>query len=670
MLTSAHPRLGVCLALTRAIGRARDVEEIHDAALSSLEDGLGVSRSSILLFDHAGVMRFVAWRGLSDAYREAVEGHTPWAPGTTDAEPIIVTDVRADARLAELLPIFDAEGIAALAFIPLVSDGGVIGKFMLYSSSPRVFDDEDLQLASLIASQVAFAVERTTAELKVRRSEQRLRFALEAASMGTWEWNLETSEVEWSENLARLHGLPPGTFDGTFGSYEREIHPEDRERVLASAERALAHGVPHDVEYRIMAPDGVVRWVEGKGHVEYEDGRPVRMSGVCIMATRRKEAELAKLAAAEEASRTKDEFLATLSHELRTPLNAILGWVQLLQAGGLPEARAVQAIDIIGRNARLQAQLIDDILDVSRIITGKLELERAPVSLPGVVDTVISGIAPAALARGVHLEMEVAPALPLLEGDATRLQQVIGNVLANAVKFTPRDGRVVLRCARDGDRVVLEVQDSGVGIDPAFLPHVFERFRQADGCTTRQHGGLGLGLSIARHLTQLHGGEITAHSDGPGCGTLVRLSLPLPTTPPQPGADAAAGAGTVGTCLAGASVVVVDDEQDSRELLVAVLEGAGARVLVCDRASETMRTLASAPVDLIVADVAMPETDGCALMRRVRETHAEVPAIAVSALARLADRRRALAAGYDAYHTKPIDTAKLLADAQRLLAPR
>jgi PAS domain S-box-containing protein len=671
MLTTASPQLGACLALTRAIGRARCVDEIHAAALAALEDGLGVTRSSILLFDQAGVMRFVAWRGLSESYRRAVEGHTPWTPGMPDAEPLVVSDVREDASLVTYLPVFEAEGIRALAFIPLVSAGGVIGKFMLYETAPRVFGEEELQLAALMASQVAFAVERTTAELKVRRSEERLRFALDAASMGTWEWDLVSNHVEWSENLARLHGLPPGTFDGTFASYEREIHPDDRERVLSSAQRALTEGVPHDVEYRIVAPDGSVRWVEGKGDVEYDGDRPVRMSGVCIMATRRKEAELARLASAEEASRTKDEFLATLSHELRTPLNAILGWVQLLQAGGLPEARAAQAVDIIGRNARLQARLIEDILDVSRIITGKLELERLPVSLPQVFDTVLSGIAPAAEAKGVRLDTRVDQQVPLLEGDPKRLQQVLGNVLSNAVKFTPAGGHVECRCVAAPDRVTIEVQDTGVGVDPEFLPHMFQRFRQADSRSTRQHGGLGLGLAIARHLVELHGGEISAVSEGPGLGTLVRIALPVAPAVSRPVAAAPGASGTDrSTSLEGVSVLVVDDARDSRDLIVAVVESAGGHARVCDSAAAALDTLASAPVDLIIADIAMPHVDGCTLMAEVRRRHHDVAAIAVSALARLVDRRRAMSSGFDAYHTKPVDAARLLDEARNLLGTR
>ena len=348
--------------------------------------------------------------------------------------------------------------------------------------------------------------------------------------MGTWDWDLATNVVQWSDNLAAIHGLPPGAFDGTFASYEKEIHPDDRSRVFASVQRALDEGVPHDVEYRIVAPDGSVRWCEGKGRVEYEHGRPARMSGVCMIVTRRKEAELAKLGAAEESSRLKDEFLATLSHELRTPLNAILGWVQMLQTGELSVARAQQAVDVIGRNARLQAQLIEDILDVSRIIAGKLEIERAPVSVSQLLETVVAGIAPAAAAKRVAFEPQVAANLPPIEGDAKRLHQVLNNVLSNAVRFTSEGGSIVLRCATDENGLHIDIRDSGVGIASEFLPYMFDRFRQADSRSTRAHGGLGLGLAIAKHLVELHDGAISAHSDGPGTGTTVSIRLPVAST--------------------------------------------------------------------------------------------------------------------------------------------
>jgi PAS domain S-box-containing protein len=532
MFTSASSPLGACLKLTRAISRTRTVEEIYESALDALADGLGVSRASILLFDADGVMRFKAYRGLSDRYRRAVEGHTPWRPDSPDPEPIVVSDVTADAALAPYADTIAAEGIAAMAFIPLVSVGRVIGKFMLYYDAPRTLSPEELQLAGVIASQVAFAVERTRTEEAARRNEERLRFALDAAMMGTWDWDLRTNQVVWSPQLEALHGLPAGTFDGSFASYEREIHADDRARVFESVQHALADGRRHDVEYRIVAPDGTVRWVEGKGRVEYSGGHPVRMTGVCMIVTRRKEAELARLAAAEEAGRVKDQFLATLSHELRTPLNAVVGWVQMLEAGDYPADWVPHAIEVIGRNARLLSQLIEDILDVSRIITGKFAVERRPVLVPQLVEAAVSAVLPIAAAKQVALQNEVPAELPSIDGDPRRLQQVLGNVLSNAIKFTPAGGRVRVRSRLSEHELMLEVVDTGIGIDRDFLPFIFERFRQGDTTATRAHGGLGLGLAIARHLVEQHGGSMIAESDGPGSGTTIRIAVPLPAAVP------------------------------------------------------------------------------------------------------------------------------------------
>jgi PAS domain S-box-containing protein len=659
MLTTAGDRSAVCLTLTQAISQTRTVEELYTTALDALADGLGVSRSSVLLFDSAGVMRFAAWRGISDLYRAAVEGHTPWQPDSPSPEPIVVADVAQEPSLAGLLPAIEAEGIAAMAFIPLVSLGKVIGNFMLYYDTPRALAPDDLELAGTIASQVAFAVGRTHAEAEARRSEERLRFALDAAAMGTWDWDLSAQTVQWSDNLERLHGLPSGTFDGTFASYEREIHPDDRARVFASIQRALTEGIPHDAEYRMVAPDGSIRWIESKGRVEYERGKPVRMTGVCMIVTRRKEAELARLAVAEETSRLKDEFLATLSHELRTPLNAILGWVQMLQAGSVSLERMRQAIDVIGRNTSLQAQLIEDILDVSRIITGKLEIEHLPVLLPPLIDTVVTGALPAARAKSVDLVKTVPAGLPLIEGDPKRLHQVLGNVLSNAVKFTPHGGRVEVRCAVDSDVIAIDVQDSGVGIAPEFLPYVFERFRQADSRSTRRHSGLGLGLAIAHHLIEQHRGEISASSDGTGRGTTVHIRLPVRTHASMQSSSSAEPS-QLEFPMHGMTVLVVDDQRDSCELLGALFERHGARVVQCESAESALGALADVHAHLLVADIAMPDVDGYELIRRVRESHAALPAIAVSAYARPQDRRRALAAGYDGYCAKPVEAPQLL----------
>jgi PAS domain S-box-containing protein len=646
------------LNLTKAISKSRTVEDIYSAALDALSSGLGVDRASILLFDPDGVMRFKAYRGLSDDYRRAVEGHSPWKPDSPDPQSIWVSDVATDSSLAAFLPLFTAERIAALAFIPLVSLDRVIGKFMLYYPAPTHPSSDVLRLAGVIAAEVAFAVERTRTEEQALRSEERLRFALDAASMGTWDWDLSTNQVQWSDNLAWIHGLREGAFDGTFASYEREIHPEDRERVFASIHKALNEGVPHDVEYRIVSPDGTIRWCEGKGRVEYENGQPVRMTGVCMMVTRRKEAELARLAAAEESSRLKDEFLATLSHELRTPMNAILGWVQMLQAGELSAARAKQGIEVIGRNARLQAQLIEDILDVSRIITGKLDIDRVPVSISQVLETIVAGVGPSAEAKRIIVRQEIEPDLPSVEGDPKRLHQVLSNVLSNAIKFTAEEGAVVLRCKADDSAVNIEVEDSGIGIPSEFLPFVFDRFRQADSRSTRAHDGLGLGLAIARHLVEQHGGAIRAHSDGPGKGTTVSIRLPAGSSHVW-GAGHEIRATGKPIRLDDLSILVVDDQRDSRETIAALLEQRGATVLQSDSAESALKALQMERVCVIVADIAMPRIDGHELMRRVRAGGNGVPAVAVTAFARSDDRQAALQSGFTAYLAKPIDENQL-----------
>jgi PAS domain S-box-containing protein len=660
MMISTGDAIGTCLALTKAIGRSRTVEEIYAAALDALGTGLRVERASVLLFDDDGVMRFKAWRGLSDAYRQAVEGHTPWRPDSPDPQPIVVADVRADDSLAAYLPSFEAEGIRAMAFIPLVADAQVIGKFMLYYATPRALKPEELELAGVIAAQVAFAVARTRAEARARRSEKRLRFALEAAHMGTWDWDLETNRVRWSDNLERIHGLPPGTFDGTIASYEREIHPADRERVLASARRALEEGVAHDVEYRIVAPDGTVRWVEGKGQVEYDNGRPAAMTGVCMDVTRRKEAEQARLDAAHEASRTKDEFLAVLSHELRTPLNAVVGWVHVLQSGQLTPALVQEAVDIIGRNARLQAQLIEDILDVSRIAAGKLDLERAPLLMGRIVEKAVSAVRPEAARRGVELAADIAEALPPVDGDGRRLQQVLGNLLSNALKFTPSGGHVRVRCTREGGHVMVEVHDSGIGIEPAFLPSVFERFRQADSRTTRRHGGLGLGLAIARHLVECHGGSITAASDGRGAGAAFTVRLPIADSLAVAQTYPGLTRGAARHSLAGVRVMVVDDDAEARHLVTRLVSDSGAHAVAADSAAAALEALAREHFDVLVADIAMPDTDGYELVRRAKAGFPHLRAVAVTALARPQDRTRALEAGFDFYEAKPFDPSQLL----------
>ena len=1158
--------LAVCLQLTHAISRTERLDDIYDAALDALAAGLNVHRASILLFDPDGIMRFKAWRNLSEAYRTAVEGHTPWTRQSRRAEPIVVPDVTEDAALAPFLATIRAEHIAAMAFIPLEGTDGVIGKFMLYFAEPQAVSPDALRLAVLIAAQVAFAVARTRAHLAARESEERLLFALDAANMGTWDWDVRTHAVRWSDNVERIHGLPAGTFDSTFQSYAREIHPEDRDRVLASIQRALAEGVPHDVEYRIVGPDGTIRWVEGKGRVEHgADGHPRRMTGVCMNVTPRKHAELARVDALEqsnrasqrlaaivessddaivsktldgvitswnrgaermfgfsaseaigqsitlilppdrrseedvvlsriragvpveietvrqhkdgtlvdislmvspvkdadgrivgaskiardigarkrdeaeraelhrrltmlvdasasllgspetesvrsatmslarqllvadgyavwmsapdhvgwravksegvsaafasrviasyrggaappttlfseplpipdvaaqpmleeqlaayrdegirsmlvcpmrlgadragtlvfyyrtphafsdmdvqtgqalanlaaaalttadlydqqrtqrqaaeaarrhatfladattilsrsldyketltavaqlavpeiadwcavdivdghdgrlqrlaiahvdpakveyvrvleerypadpkapggihdvirtgtpammttipadllaasarddehrrmlkelaltsymsvplvstsgtlgamtfvfaesgrhytdrdlafaqdvaaraalaidnavayrrayEANRLKDEFLATLSHELRTPLNAILGYAQMLTLGVLNGERQSNAIKVLARNAEGLRQIIDDVLDVSRIASGKLRLNVRPVELEQILKDAVATMQPAADAKGVSLQMTIESPVTPVSADPDRLQQVVWNLLANAVKFTPRGGHVQLRLERVDASIHMVVSDDGQGIEAAFLPHIFERFRQADSRFSREHGGLGLGLAIVRELIELHGGTVSASSEGPGKGATFRVSLPSTLVHHEPLSTdrhlqslipATVAHGLSGR-LKGARILAVDDEEDALGLLRVILESAGAEVTTAGSAQGALDLLQNSSFDALIADIGMPKMDGLELIRNIRRSLPapanRIPAAALTAYARSEDRVTAVESGFQMHIAKPVHPTELVMAVATLL---
>jgi PAS domain S-box-containing protein len=374
----------------------------------------------------------------------------------------------------------------------------------------------------------------------------------------------------------------------------------------------------------------------------------------------------------EEANRIKDEFLATVSHELRTPLNAILGWTVMLRSGPMSDEKRSRALETIERNARAQTQLIEDLLDISRIISGKLRLSVSPVQ-PGIlVESALETVRPAADAKGVRIEPPLIDAhIGLILGDPERLQQVVWNLLSNAVKFTPKGGRVSARVAKDGSDVEISVTDTGRGIPPEFLPYVFERFRQADSSIARMHGGLGLGLAITRHLVELHGGSIDAQSPGEGLGATFTVKLPL--APASSGArDRAAEipdrsrAGEL-VCpdeIKGLCVFVVEDEEDARELIVSVLESCGAKVSAFSRASEVLEAIRQSQPDVLVSDVGLPGESGYELIQKVRalppDGGGRTPAVALTAYARMEDRTRALMMGFDMHVPKPIEPAELL----------
>lgn len=377
--------------------------------------------------------------------------------------------------------------------------------------------------------------------------------------------------------------------------------------------------------------------------------------------------ERAARADAEKANRLKDEFLATLSHELRTPLNAVIGWSRMLKSGRLDEESALHAMDVIERNAWAQKQIIEDILDVSRVITGKLQLHLAPVDLVTVVQAALDAVRPALEAKDIRIDTNYQEGMRIMAGDADRLQQVVWNLVSNASKFTPAGGAVGIRVSQDETYASVEISDTGPGIPPEFIPHVFERFRQADGSTTRTHGGLGLGLAIVRHLVELHGGVIAVENATSESGAVFTVKLPLPSTELTLEAEPAAGPAEESLTevdLAGVRILVVEDDLDALDLITIDLAEHGAKVRGVGSAAEAFELLKNEPFDLLISDIGMADTDGYNLIKQVRNDEGDkgqhIPAIALTAYARAQDRIRAIAAGYNTHVAKPVEIRELV----------
>jgi PAS domain S-box-containing protein len=394
------------------------------------------------------------------------------------------------------------------------------------------------------------------------------------------------------------------------------------------------------------------------------------------------ESERAARSETERASRMKDEFLATLSHELRTPLNAVLGWATALRAGHFLTEELEQGLETIERNARVQAQIIEDLLDMSRIISGKVRLDVQRVDLPAVVAEAIETVRVSASAKGVRLQTIIDPVNAPVTGDPNRLQQVFWNLLSNAIKFTPKGGRIQVLLERVDSHVEVSIIDTGEGISPEFLPYIFDRFQQADASTTRRHGGLGLGLAIVKQLVELHGGSVRVKSSGTGKGATFIVSLPLTVLHPQeepwervhPQSKPRDLPSIPAISLNNVSVLVIDDELDARNLLKLLLESAGAVVYLAQSAEQGMEHLLTKSVDVLICDIGMPDVDGYSLMRRIRalddSQKSEVAAVALTAYARLEDRTEAMSAGFQNHLPKPVEPAELLAVVHSLANPR
>jgi PAS domain S-box-containing protein len=514
------------------------------------------------------------------------------------------------------------------------------------------------------------------ADAALRENRDVLSLAMRGGGMGAWSRNIVTNEVWWSRELEEIVGLQPGTFSRTEAGFLDVVHEEDRPAVRTAIDEAVDRRSDYIVEFRFRHASGEWRWMEGRGRAVYEvNGSPRTLYGIGIDVTGRKRAEMAlreAKVAAEAANELKDQFLATLSHELRTPLNVILGYARLLQTHAVPAENQQRAFDVIARNAVAQSQLVDDLLDMSRITTGKFRLELQSIPVAAVLTDTLDGVKPAADAKGITLRVDIDPAAGTISADPGRLQQVFWNVLTNALKFTPADGRVSVSLRGEGANVLVTISDTGTGISPEFLPFAFEPFRQAGAGFDRAHGGLGLGLAISRQLVELHGGTIEASSLGAGHGATFTLLLPrmrdagkaesIAARPDTSNRSAAAS-------LAGVNILLVDDEADTLTLFRDALVGTGAHVRAVANGPEALRELENWQPDVLVTDLGLPGMDGYELVRAIHDKRPDLPAVAVSAYARPGDRALTLAAGFVAHIAKPIDPPSLVRVLATTLSP-
>jgi signal transduction histidine kinase len=450
-----------------------------------------------------------------------------------------------------------------------------------------------------------------------------------------------------------LHEIAPllGAVEGIVQLFERTLATGEPHVVAAHAEAGNG-GLPQRVRWEInrvplsRGRRGVVCYIR---HEENAAPRHREPSSAAGAATKPAKPEAAS------ASRVKDEFLATVSHELRSPLQGILGWLTLLQGGRLDDSQTARALQSVERSVRLQAQLVNDIMDIARIEARRIEIERTPLDVAKLLRTTAEEFMPQARARRIALEVGVSSGLVL--GDRERLHQVFSNLLSNSLKFTPAGGAITVSCSREGDEVVATVADTGHGIDAEFMPFVFRRFSQADTSITRRHGGLGLGLAIVRHLVELHGGSVAAQSPGRDFGTTLIVRLPAASS--AEGSQTVEAEGGAIPRLDGADILLVDDDEDTLEAMTHALASLGARVRAATSVDDGWRAFAERTPDLVVTDLSMPEEDGYALLRKVRSHSHPPPVVALTGLTRREDKERVLEAGFAAFVAKPVDLRHL-----------
>ncbi len=730
-LHASNQRLMGLAGAAASIVAAGSVDAVLTSTIDVARDVFAADGYALWRVSDDGAWRIVRSFGLSREFEErtiTVHKGRPAPRAVSFDTPLTCEDIETVPMLDDVRDAHRREGVVSMIVFPLSIHGARQGTLVFYSRQRRSYDELDVHVGTAIANLGATAltnVELLEAQRRAREAadQAHTRAAFLASASAALDASLDYEATlrsvadlvvpvmaDWCvvdivdergsvQRVATAHVHPARR---ELAETLRQRYPEDLDTpgsahdVIRSGQAVLRTRIPpeavdsraRDDEHRRLLRAlqltsymcvpmiaqgktfGAITFLSAESGREYTDDD---LQFARELATR---ASLAVENArayqrANEASRLKDEFLAILSHELRTPLNAVLGYTRMLRLGRLDPAKAAQAVEVVERNGTALKQIVEDVLDVSRIVGGRLRLDIEPVDLAHIVRESCATVAPAAAAKGVRVETVLDGRMPPVSGDADRLQQVVWNLLSNAIKFTPRGGKVQVRLARVNSHVEIVVSDTGRGISEDFLPYVFERFRQADSSFSREHGGLGLGLAIARQLVELHGGSISAASGGPGQGTTMTVSLPLmivhrtqdgPVSREQPLVDRHPPGAEAMPRLDGIRVLAVDDEPDSLELLRAVLEGAGAEVRTAASARDALERLRSVVPDVLIADIGMPGMDGLALIREVRQAEGplrHVPAAALTAYARSPDRIASLSSGFQMHLVKPIDPVEL-----------
>jgi PAS domain S-box-containing protein len=666
-------------------------EVLKDLALAMEKQSQHRVRTAIHLLDASGTRFGLAVApGLPESYCQATEGMEiatrtgPCCVAALTGERVTVGDVSLHSQWNAFAEFALPLGIRAGWSTPISSSQGeILGTFANYYNEPREPTKQDIAIVEMLTRTVALAIERARAQ----RDQARLAAIVEWSDDAIVSKDLNGFITSWNKGAERLFGytaaeavgqpvtmlIPENHLDEEPGIIERIRRGESIDHY--ETQRKHKNGALLDVSLTVSPirdPSGAIIGAS-------KFARDITKSKLAEAERERLlESEQQARREADAANRTKDEFLATVSHELRTPLNAILGWTHMLMRGQLDAETSARGLETIARSANAQNQLISDLLDVSRIISGQLRFKSGVVDLVPVIEAATETVRPAADAKGIALQLMLDPAAGLVSGDATRLQQIVWNLLTNAVKFTSRDGFVEVRLKRQGTDVGIIVSDTGEGINPEFVPYMFDRFRQAESTTRRHQGGLGLGLAIVRHLVEAHGGTVWAASKGLGKGATFTVTLPLLAVS-RDGSDtnrSASGKKLTEqaslTILKGLRVLVIDDEPDARELLTLALAQSGAEVKAAANARLGLDILKAWRPDVLVSDIGMPGQDGYDLIRSVRALESEnggrIPALALTGYASADDVLRAQQAGFQTHMSKPVSPNDLVSAVARLAA--